>query len=452
VDLLLRLEEWGHIQLPPARKECGKEPRRPRLPLLPQELIALSGLELRDPEADLDALVVRPIAPEEREGWRLHMGRYHYLGYKPIVGEHLLYAGFLGDELVALLGWGSASFRAPLREAYVGWDESTKRERLNLVASNVRFLVLPRVRVRHLASKVLAVNLRRLSSDWQQTWGHPIHLAETFVDTHRFRGTCYRASNWIYLGQTAGRTKRGNAYLHEGTSKALFVYPLHRQARRLLGGEHTVPVVVTPTVEETPARCEEPEPSSGATAVDACALVPVAAAAIARPPSCGHAGPVTVALALTALGAQKSLEPPTLADAPDQAGQNAAEEEEPEEQPGDERSKARCPRGRPGTNRTRIRVELTDAERGILERQARGLAVPHRAVVRAKIVLLLASGNKISVAARRLGLERRTVRMWGERFVRRRIPGLEDADRSGRPARFSPRNCGCPGQAGLRTP
>lgn len=451
VDLLLRLEEWGHIQLPPSRKGGGRGPQRPRHPLLPQDLIALSGLELRDPEADLDALVVRPIAPEEREGWRLHMSRYHYLGYKPIVGEHLLYAGFLGDELVALLGWGSASFRAPLREAYVGWDESTKRERLNLVANNVRFLVLPRVRVRHLASKVLAANLRRLSSDWQQTWGHPIHLAETFVDTHRFRGTCYRASNWICLGQTAGRTKRGNAYLHEGSPKTLFVYPLHRQARRLLGGERPVPVVVTPTVEEPPSRYEEPEPSHGATAVDASTLIP--AVAVAQPSSCGQAGLVTLALALVALGPQENLEqPPTLTDALDRAGPDTVEEVEPEEQPGGERSKERCPRGRPGTNRTRIQVELTDAERGILEQQARGLAVPHRAVVRAKIVLLLASGNKISVAARRLGLERRTVRMWGERFVRRRIPGLEDAERSGRPARFSPRSRGCAGQAGLRAP
>lgn len=236
-DLLLRLQERGLLQLPPA---SGHGPRgrtgdRPfgSLPL-PPDLIPLVGLDVRDPDADLALLRVRPIAPEERLGWRLYMARYHYLGDRPIVGEHLLYAAFLEDELVALLGWASAAFRAPLREAYVGWDEATKRRRLHFVANNIRFLILPWVRVRHLASKILALNLRRLSTDWQAVWKHPVVLAETFVDTARFRGTCYRAANWLSLGETAGRTKRGNNYLHGGTRKALFVYPLRRHATRWL--------------------------------------------------------------------------------------------------------------------------------------------------------------------------------------------------------------------------
>jgi len=162
------------------------------------------------------------------------MDRYHYLGDRPVVGEHVLYAALLGGELVALLGWASAAFRAPLREAYVGWDEATKRRRLHLVANNIRFLILPWVRVRHLASKILATNLRRLSPDWQRVWKHPILLAETFVDSTRFRGTCYRAANWLYLGETAGRSKHGNNYAHGGTKKALFVYPLRRHATRCL--------------------------------------------------------------------------------------------------------------------------------------------------------------------------------------------------------------------------
>lgn len=167
-------------------------------------------------------------------GWRVYMERYHYLGDRRVVGEQLLYAAFIGSELVALLGWASAALRAPLRDAYVGWDEATKRARLHLVANNIRFLILPWVRVRHLASKTLAVCLRRLSADWQAVWKHPLYLAETFVDATRFRGTCYRAANWVYLGQTAGRTKRGNNYLHGGAKKALFVYPLCRHATRQL--------------------------------------------------------------------------------------------------------------------------------------------------------------------------------------------------------------------------
>jgi hypothetical protein len=192
------------------------------------------GLEVRDPEANLKTLCVRPIFPEERLGWRVYMQKYHYLGERPIVGEHLLYAAFLESELVALLGWASAAFRAPLRETYIGWDEATKRRRLHLVANNIRFLILPWVRVRHLASRVLAINLRRLSADWQRVWNHPVFLAETFVDTTRYRGTCYRAANWVHLGQTAGRRKCGNAYLFGSSKKALFVYPLRRNATRLL--------------------------------------------------------------------------------------------------------------------------------------------------------------------------------------------------------------------------
>ncbi len=234
-DLLLRLEERGLLTLPapvplPRRRDRKAFSHLP----LPPDLIVLTGLEVQDPHADLRTLVVRPIVAEERLGWRLYVERYHYLGDRTIVGEHLLYAAFLDGELVALIGWASAALRAPLRETYVGWDEATKRRRLHYVANNIRFLILPWVRVRHLASKILAANLRRLSADWQAVWKHPLFLAETFVDTARFRGTCYRASNWRYLGETAGRSKRGNAYLHGGTRKALFVYPLRRHATRRL--------------------------------------------------------------------------------------------------------------------------------------------------------------------------------------------------------------------------
>jgi hypothetical protein len=232
-DLLLRLEERGLLELPLARPRSRRRRWLTSLPI-PVDLIPLCGLEVRDPGADLGQVCVRPIQPEERLGWRVYMERYHPLGHRPIVGEHLLYAAFVADELVALLGWAAAAFRAPVRDAWVGWDEATKRRRLHLVTNNIRFLILPWVRVRHLASKVLAMNLRRLAADWTQAWNHPVLLAETFVDTGRHRGACYRAANWLYLGQTAGRSKRGNQYLRGATKKLMFVYPLHRHVRRLL--------------------------------------------------------------------------------------------------------------------------------------------------------------------------------------------------------------------------
>lgn len=243
-DLLLRLQQWGHLEVPVFdRTRSG--PKQPRAVTprtiersdLPVELIPIAEVPLGDADADLDTLEVRPIADEERLGWRLYMQRYHYLGCRPIVGEHLLYAAFLDTELVALVGWASAAFRVPARERFIGWDETTKRQRLHLIANNVRFLVLPWVRVHNLASKVLAANLRRLPADWERRWGHRVHVAETFVDTSRFRGSCYRASNWRYLGQSAGRTKRGNRYLEHASPKAIYVYELHRHARRLLCAE-----------------------------------------------------------------------------------------------------------------------------------------------------------------------------------------------------------------------
>jgi hypothetical protein len=230
-DLLLRLEQRGLLQLPASRRTgCGRR----ELPLLPADHIALCWTQVEGRLSDHDPLTVRPIASEERAGWRLFMDRYHYLGDKPIVGEHLLYAAFLGSELVALLGWAGAALHVPLRDQFIGWDEMQKRRGLHLVANNVRFLVPPWVRVEHLASKVLALNLRRLSADWQARWNHPLWMAETFVDLARFRGTCYRAANWTLLGQTAGRSRRGNTYLHTGKPKGVFVYELHRNARRLL--------------------------------------------------------------------------------------------------------------------------------------------------------------------------------------------------------------------------
>ncbi len=243
LDLLLRLEERGFIELPLVKRAQRRHFASVPLPV---DLIPLVGLEVRDPEADLGRVQVRPIDPEERLGWRVYMERYHPLGDRPIVGENLLYAAFIDDEVVALLSWAAAALQAPLRDTWIGWDEETKRRRLHLVTNNTRFLILPWVKVRHLASKILAMNLRRLAADWEQAWNHPVHLAETFVDTSRYRGTCYRAANWIHLGQTAGRSKQFNQYVRGATKKSLYVYPLHRHARRLL--------IETQHQERRPAR------------------------------------------------------------------------------------------------------------------------------------------------------------------------------------------------------
>jgi hypothetical protein len=151
------------------------------------------------------------------------------------VGESIRYAAFVDDQLVALLSWAAASLHNGPRDRYIGWDAATKARGLHGVVNNVRFLMLPWARVLHLASRVLAANLRRLRSDWEERYGHSVWIAESFVDTSRFRGTCYRASNWMELGETQGfRRVRGGRYEAHGQPKRVFVYPLHPRARERL--------------------------------------------------------------------------------------------------------------------------------------------------------------------------------------------------------------------------
>jgi hypothetical protein len=189
-------------------------------------------------------LCVRPIEPEERDGFWLHMDRYHYLGFTKPVGESICYAALLGNELVALLVWGAAVLHNGPRDLHIGWDSATKTRRLPWVVNNRRFLVLPWIRQPHLASRILGANLRRLSRDWQATYGHPALLAETFVDTARFRGTCYRAANWQYLGETLGFSRtRDRGFAPNQRPKAVYVYPLHRRALALLKEDQLRPSI-----------------------------------------------------------------------------------------------------------------------------------------------------------------------------------------------------------------
>lgn len=171
-------------------------------------------------------LNVRPARRDELSRWRDLMRRHHYLGFKRIVGEALYYVATLQEEWVALLGWGSAALKCAARDIWIGWDQHLQFKRLHLVVNNVRFLILPDCHLPNLASRVLALNLKRLSQDWQTYHGHPVVLAETFVDHSRFRGTCYRAAGWQVLGKTLGYSKRNCSYWENGQPKLLLVRPL----------------------------------------------------------------------------------------------------------------------------------------------------------------------------------------------------------------------------------
>lgn len=234
--LLVRLERMGVLRLPAVRwRRAARKPRGCELTAeLAAELILVPSAPWPVAVERSAPLVVRPIMEAERLGWQAHMQRFHYLGDCRLVGESLRYVAMLGDELVALLGWAAASLCNAPRERHLGWSRAAKARALHQVVNNVRFLVLPWVRQPNLASRILGANLRRLSGDWQAVYGHRVLLAETFVDTSRFAGTCYRASNWRYLGETKGFAKRGSQYSFHGRCKAVFVYPLHRRATKLL--------------------------------------------------------------------------------------------------------------------------------------------------------------------------------------------------------------------------
>lgn len=164
-----------------------------------------------------------------------YLGHYHYLGLR-VVGENLKYLvqDRQGRDLACLL-FGAAAWRAAARDKFLGWDEAQKSAGLPWVANNTRFLVLPWVKVRGLASHILSRAARRLSADWQLKYGHPIHLLESFVDCSRFRGTCYRAANWQCVGQTRGRGRQGRDHQHlSATVKDIYLYALHRQFRQKL--------------------------------------------------------------------------------------------------------------------------------------------------------------------------------------------------------------------------
>jgi hypothetical protein len=170
--------------------------------------------------------------------WQTLLHLYHYLGFTTRVGKSLSYLGVdRQDRPVAALLFGAAAWRVESRDRFIGWTEPQRRRNLPRVANNMRFLIPPWVRLPHLASHVLAQVARRISADWERKYGHPLALLETFVETPRFTGTCYRAANWISVGETTGRTRNDVHNTISAPIKRVMVYPLCADFRRLLQEE-----------------------------------------------------------------------------------------------------------------------------------------------------------------------------------------------------------------------
>ena len=230
--LLLKLERAGLIQLPKRRGTSSNGFRNRNLPL-----VTHATEPIRCALRDLRPLAVSIVDPgsADLQLFNCLLGRYHYLGHRNTVGENIRY--LVRDRTgrpVSCALFGSAAWKCAARDAWIGWDRATREANLGLLTNNTRFLVLPWVTVPHLASHLLATLARRVCADWQIKYGHPVHALETFVDRDRFKGTCYRAANWLRLGSTQGRTRNDPNYRIRVSVKDVYLYPLSPDFRREL--------------------------------------------------------------------------------------------------------------------------------------------------------------------------------------------------------------------------
>jgi hypothetical protein len=228
--LLQRLRQEGFLVLPALRHSGRRGPRS----VLTDVLSDARSL-IQTQVTELEPLRFRLVDASNGSLFRQFIQRYHYLGYRTPVGAHLRYVveSGCGDMLACLL-WTSPAWKMTHRDRWIGWNADQRARNLQYIVNNGRFLILPWVRVKGLASSILSRSARLLPQDWQQHYGYTPLLLETFVDAARFTGTCYRAANWICLGETSGRGRMDRHHHRSKLPKRIFVFPLHRRAQQFL--------------------------------------------------------------------------------------------------------------------------------------------------------------------------------------------------------------------------
>lgn len=234
-SLLLKLEAKGYITLPERAVFPSNGLHHRSIPDINHDTTPIEA-SLRD----LLPLSIEIATGKDSLSLFCHLlSRYHYLGYSVTVGENMKYVirDKIGRPLSCVL-FGSAAWKVACRDSYLGWTKERKEGNLYLATNNMRFLVLPWVRVAHLASHILGRIARRIGEDWVERYGHSVVLLETFVDTSRFRGICYRAANWRYVGQTKGRSRNDRYNKLRVPVKDVYLYPLTPHFREILTDEH----------------------------------------------------------------------------------------------------------------------------------------------------------------------------------------------------------------------
>ena len=188
---------------------------------------------------DFERISVQVVSGSNWEGlWDELVRNYHYLGYQKLLGHRLKYLAFMNERPVAALSWSAPALKLAARDWFIGWSVEQRKRHLKQIAGNSRFLVLPWVRIPNLASHVLALNIARLPVDWQRQFNDRLLLLETFVDGRFYKGTCYKASNWLHIGQTHGSTKQGKGYRYHGRRKEIYLYV---QVSRYAAGTYKAP-------------------------------------------------------------------------------------------------------------------------------------------------------------------------------------------------------------------
>jgi hypothetical protein len=225
--LLLQLERLGYIKLPPIKF-------RPNNPLADRSKPTKIDID-KTPIYDYDQIEIKQVRRTPHE--KLYNGLidgYHYLGYVYPIGEYLKYIFFTKGRPIGCICFSSAVRHIKCRDQFIGWSKSQREANLHLIAYNTRFLILPWVKIDCLASQLLSKIVKVLGNDWERYFNHPVYFVETFVDTERFRGTCYKAGNWIYLGKTTGRGKNDQTFRVNRSIKAVWGYPLSKNFREVL--------------------------------------------------------------------------------------------------------------------------------------------------------------------------------------------------------------------------
>lgn len=230
---MLALHRGGKITLPPVRWVSLNNAIRHR----ETEPVLVDQTPMSGSIADLGPIEMHEVrrTADERIFNGLLLG-HHYLAYTRPVGEHLKYLVFAQGRPIACVAWSSAPRHLAPRDRFIGWAATERRKNTHLIAYNTRFLILPWVKVPHLASHLLGRMARRLAADWERAYGHPVVYLETFIDPARFQGTCYRAANWLFLGPTTGRGHNARTKICDKPKKEVLGYPLRPDFRAILGG------------------------------------------------------------------------------------------------------------------------------------------------------------------------------------------------------------------------